>query len=166
MRTIDGRLHIAEELQKKSLWKWNEDKSGSHCGNCTVNNIPCCFPVSFSGFRAKQHVTPNSSVAWGEILWIPCSFPASRADFAHFGHNLRFSGLTREKFPAKFPAPGNLGSAAFFTIWLNHHQIAAACPRIFFHSLFQQSVRQFQAAQRGSLRAHLLFAAASRDLMN
>jgi hypothetical protein len=40
-------------------------------------------------------------------------FLASQANFAHFGHNLRFFGLIIEKFPAKIPGPGNLAPAAF-----------------------------------------------------
>ena len=91
--------------------------------NCTVSpDIPffsLLVPCSLCCLRPKQHVTPCSSVACGEIPWIPCSFPASRADFAHFGHNLRFLGLTTEKFPAKFPAPGNLGSSCICTILHN-----------------------------------------------
>ena len=39
---------------------------------------------------------------------IPDTFPESGANFADFGHNLRFSGFMREKFAAKFAEAGNL----------------------------------------------------------
>jgi hypothetical protein len=53
--------------------------------NCTVNSdIPCLFPDRSAAFAAKQHVTPDSSVAWGEIPWIPCTVPCLKSRFRAF----------------------------------------------------------------------------------
>ena len=60
----------------------------------------------------------------------PASFPASRANFAHFGQNLRFSGLRREKFPAKFPEAGNLRTAAFAQFGIAEAEFLGAVQRL------------------------------------
>jgi hypothetical protein len=40
-------------------------------------------------------------------------FPGGRAEFSDYGQNLQKSWIVTEKFPAKFPAPGNLKDPGF-----------------------------------------------------
>jgi len=66
-------------------------------------------------------------------------FPECGANFADFGHNLRFSGFMREKFAAKFAAAGNLKLqevSQFPTSSLPE----TALTSIVFHSIFPQAV--------------------------
>jgi len=67
-------------------------------------------------------------------------FPECGANFADFGHNLRFSGFMREKFAAEFAEAGNLklqDVSQFLTSSLR----AAALTSIVFHSIFPQAVK-------------------------
>jgi hypothetical protein len=72
--------------RKKVFVEIDEGNSGLIRGSYpTVNSdIPCFFPDSTAAFAAKQHVTPNSSVAWGEIPWIPCTVPCRKSRFRAF----------------------------------------------------------------------------------
>jgi len=73
-------------------------------------------------------------------------FPECGANFADFGHNLRFSGFMREKFAAKFAEAGNLklqDASQFLMSSLR----AAALTSIVFHSIFR---RLFQSCRQSS----------------
>ena len=101
-------------------------------------------------------------------------FPECGANFADFGHNLRFSGFMREKFAAKFTEAGNLKLqevSQFPTSPLR----AAALTSIVFHSIFPQAAQSCRLSgvlfnfcvfqQPAKVVAMLLFSARSPALL-
>jgi len=72
---------------------------------------------------------------------IPAMFPERGANFADFGHNLRFSGFMREKFAAKFAEAGNLRLQDVSQSPTSSLR-AAALTSIVFHSIFPQAVQR------------------------
>jgi hypothetical protein len=75
-------------------------------------------------------------VAWGKkSRYFLAPFLASRANFAHFGDNLKFL-LSQKKNPLQTLPPGNLGATPFFTISPGHYTRVPALTNLVFHSLF------------------------------
>ena len=124
-------------LRKKLLWKLNEGNSSLTVAR--LHNELRIFPLfplaSLTALMLRRKIARNpklfSSLA-RQFSGSPAPFRASRADFAHFGHKLRFLGLTRKKFAA----PGNSGAAAFAQYLVKPSQVVQRFQESFSTGLF------------------------------